>query len=81
MVSNTATTSATVDKRPLPHDHRVSAIQVDAFDIGDGELVNASGHRQELERNFGVLSIVSVGIVTGSELPALGGSIVWILLD
>jgi len=38
--------------------------------------VNASGHRQELERNFNLLSITSVGITTGSAWPALGGTIV-----
>lgn len=37
---------------------------------------NESGHIQELERNFSLLSICSVGIVTGSSWAALGGSIV-----
>ncbi|KAI9703502.1 MAG: hypothetical protein M1820_005806 [Bogoriella megaspora] len=41
-----------------------------------GEAINASGHVQELERNFGLLSICSVGIVTGNSWCALGGSIV-----
>ncbi len=38
--------------------------------------VNETGHIQELERNFSLFSICSVGIVTGSTWPALGGSIV-----
>ncbi len=38
--------------------------------------VNRTGHVQELERNFSLFSICSVGIVTGSTWPALGGSIV-----
>jgi choline transport protein len=37
--------------------------------------VNESGHVQELERNFSLLSICSVGIVTGNTWAALGGSI------
>lgn len=37
--------------------------------------VNETGHVQELERNFSLLSICSVGIVTGNTWAALGGSI------
>ena len=37
---------------------------------------NASGHVQELDRNFSLLSITAVGIVTGNTWAALGGSIV-----
>jgi hypothetical protein len=41
-----------------------------------GEVFNASGHKQELERNFSLLSICSIGITTGNVWAALGGSIV-----
>jgi hypothetical protein len=41
-----------------------------------GEVINASGHKQELERQFGLLSICSIGITTGNVWAALGGSIV-----
>ncbi|KAH8678868.1 amino acid/polyamine transporter I [Tricladium varicosporioides] len=37
--------------------------------------VNETGHIQELERNFSLFSICSVGIVTGNTWAALGGSI------
>lgn len=47
-------------------------------DVGDGIVVNASGHKQELDRNFGLFSICAVGIVTGNAWAALGGSIVGI---
>lgn len=40
-----------------------------------GTVVNASGHVQELDRNFNFISICSVGIVTGNTWAALGGSI------
>lgn len=39
------------------------------------ELINASGHAQELERNFSLLSLAGVGIVVGNVWPAVGGSI------
>jgi hypothetical protein len=45
---------------------------------GDGEvvdLINASGHMQELDRNFSLLSASGVGLVVGSVWPAVGGSI------
>lgn len=35
--------------------------------------VNETGHIQELERNFSLLSICAVGIVTGNTWAALGG--------
>jgi hypothetical protein len=44
--------------------------------VGVGEVVNASGHKQELDRNFSLLSICAVGICTGNTWAALGGSIV-----
>jgi len=37
--------------------------------------VNETGHVQELERNFSLLSICAVGIVTGNSWASLGGSI------
>lgn len=44
--------------------------------IAVGEVLNASGHKQELERQFSLLSICSIGITTGNVWAALGGSIV-----
>ena len=38
--------------------------------------INVSGHEQELDRQFGLLSIISAGIVTGNTWTALGGAIV-----
>ena len=40
------------------------------------EVVNVTGHKQELDRNFSLLSISAVGIVNGNCWAALGGSIV-----
>jgi len=37
--------------------------------------INASGHVQELEKNFSLLSIIGVGVSVGNVWPALGGSI------
>lgn len=37
--------------------------------------INESGHIQELERNFNLLSALSVGIVTGNAWAAFGGSV------
>ncbi|KAK6073144.1 amino acid permease [Seiridium cupressi] len=39
------------------------------------ETVNASGHTQELERNFSLISLAGVGLVVGNVWPAVGGSI------
>lgn len=45
-------------------------------DPASGILVNASGHPQELDRNFGLLSICGLAITTGNTWLGLGGSIV-----
>ena len=39
------------------------------------EVLNASGHVQELSRNFSVLSLAGVGVSVGNVWPAIGGSI------
>jgi hypothetical protein len=44
--------------------------------VGVGEVINESGHLQELDRQFSLLSICSIGITTGNIWAILGGSIV-----
>jgi choline transport protein len=44
-------------------------------EVAYGELINASGHIQEVDRNFGLLSLTGFGIVNGNVWPALGGTI------
>jgi choline transport protein len=50
------------------------------FEVEDpvvvGEVLNASGHKQELQRQFSLLSVCAIGINTGNVWAALGGSIV-----
>lgn len=43
------------------------------------ELINASGHVQELQRNFSLLSLCAVAITTGNTWVAIGGGVVSIL--
>ncbi|KAF2707246.1 amino acid transporter [Pleomassaria siparia CBS 279.74] len=50
--------------------------EADDNNVGDSIVLNASGHKQELQRNFSLLSICSIGITTGNVWAALGGSIV-----
>lgn len=45
-------------------------------DQASGQSVNASGHRQELERNFSLLSICAIAVTTGNTWIAQGGSVV-----
>lgn len=52
-----------------------SPVQPEARD-DDGHVINASGHAQELDRNFNFMSICSVGVCTGNVWAALGGTIV-----
>lgn len=55
-------------EKPTPEDvDRVTGVT---------EVLNASGHKQELEQNFSLLSLCAIGITTGNVWAALGGSIV-----
>lgn len=45
----------------------------------EGEI-NASGHRQELQRNFNLLALCGVALTVGNSWVAFGGSIVRLFL-
>jgi hypothetical protein len=47
-----------------------------AEDQRSEEVVNASGHKQELQRNFSLLSICAIAVTTGNTWIAQGGSVV-----
>ena len=47
---------------------------------GIEELVNTSGHVQELDRNFGFWTICAISVVTDNAWAAGGGSLVRSLL-
>lgn len=49
-------------------DRRTSIIQ-------GGEIVNASGHRDQLQRHYGLLSICGLALTIDNAWVALGGSI------
>lgn len=50
-------------------------VSTDTTPIEQKELINASGHIQELDRNYTLLSLAGQGIVVGNVWPVLGGSI------
>ena len=43
--------------------------------IIQGEVVNASGHRDQLQRHYGLLSICGLALTIDNAWVALGGSI------
>lgn len=43
--------------------------------------VNASGHVQELDRNFNLLTLAGIGLVVGNVWPAFGGAILTSLFN
>ena len=59
-----ATTITSDKKEPLPG----ALIGEGPPDNGSSEVINASGHVQELNRNFNLLSAAGIGLVVGSEL-------------
>lgn len=58
------------------NDEKTKAAESTAAEGHQGELINASGHVQELERNFSLLSICAVAVTTGNTWIAQGGSVV-----
>ena len=58
--------------------HEVSSQETpkhQAAGAGTHGLLNASGHVQELNRNFSLWSLAGVGLSVGNVWPAIGGSI------
>jgi len=43
--------------------------------VATGEVVNASGHRDQLQRHYGLLSICGLALTIDNAWVALGGSI------
>ena len=62
-----ATSAAVASLKATPTD--------DSTTPNDG-LINASGHREQLDRNFGIVSIIGYAITAGNAWIALGGTIV-----
>lgn len=56
------------------------AVTKTAQEASANELINASGHKQELERNFSLLNLCGVAITTGNTWTAIGGSVVSVSL-
>jgi len=54
----------------------VASTELNDKDIGADVLINASGHEQELERNFHLINICGLAVTSGNTWIALGGSIV-----
>lgn len=44
--------------------------------VKDGEVVNASGHRDQLQRQYGIISICGLALTIDNAWVALGGSLI-----
>ena len=65
------------EKEAIEHTNVTSASPVtDGSATDDGSLINASGHKQQLDRNFNLISICSYAITAGNTWVSLGGTIV-----
>lgn len=67
--------ASTSTQKTTPVDLEKDGIQSTETNLPPYLEINETGHVQELERNFSLLSICSVGIVTGNTWAALGGTI------
>jgi len=56
--------------------HKIEPSEGSPSILASEDLINASGHRQELDRNFRLINICGLGITSGNTWIALGGSIV-----
>jgi choline transport protein len=65
MVDTTPTSSTAEDKKlPVPEEVSVEA----------GEIINASGHRDQLQRQYGILSICGMALTVDNAWVAIGTS-------
>ena len=71
MGSTVDKTTKQVSRPPFVADEAIGEIN---------ELVNTSGHVQELDRNFGFWTICAISVVTDNAWAAGGGSLVHSLL-
>lgn len=70
---------ATVEEKtqqPAVTGEKSSALSVNDEALRPEVGVNVSGHKQELQRNFGFLSLCGLGLTCGNVWMALGGTIV-----
>lgn len=70
---------ATVEEKktqPATTEENSSALSSSDVALGQGLALNVSGHRQELQRNFGLWSLCGLGFTSGNVWVALGGAIV-----
>lgn len=77
-------TSASIKETPQPDppplttygENYALPLASDTIELSNGELVNASGHTQTLERKFNLWDMCATAIVVGDCWAAAGGSIV-----
>lgn len=72
MASYRAASEKPSESLPLPATKDNPSLNHDA----SNELTNASGHKQELGRNFSLLNICGIAATTGNSWTAIGGSVV-----
>ena len=66
----------TLSKKALdPETLKNGAVSRYSMDDGTGEIVNASGHKDQLRRQYGLLSICGLALTIDNAWVALGGSI------
>jgi len=47
----------------------------DTVDTAEGEIINASGHRDQLDRQYGILSICGMALTVDNAWVAIGTSL------
>lgn len=72
MASCRAASEKPLESLPLPATKDNPSLNHDT----SNELTNASGHKQELARNFSLLNICGIAATTGNSWTAIGGSVV-----
>ena len=64
------------DKNTQESTEKSSALFSSDDAVSQELALNVSGHKQELERNFGLISLCGLGITSGNVWVALGGTLV-----
>jgi len=66
-----------ISKTPIMENYNTAeSPSVDFENVPPEAPINASGHTQQLSRNFGLLSTCGLALTAGNTWLALGGSVV-----
>lgn len=64
-----------MEERLSSTDKKDVSLGEQGFDVAVGQVVNASGHKDQLKRQYGLVAICALALTVDNAWIALGGSV------